>query len=240
MRGNEVIRTVAWPSQKVRLDMYQQLERGQAEAIPEGPKQMVIYWRKSTPQIWTNYFGKGSGFSVRFLINILMHVSTANLAGEANLADAVPDGDLLVNADASQDQLRVALAKIISQKDGFPVEMNFRAVARQAVVFTGSWDAYKKRMVIDPENTRVMLLCGGSGRGGVEDLARVIGNGIGQAVIFEATDPPRQLFWRTNGPVFVDDMPGLKKNCDYIRDQTGLTWSVQTRSVRTLFIERAK
>jgi hypothetical protein len=238
---DEPIRVIEWPTPAARLDFYQEEKPDLAATFPEGPSVMLVFWKKGSPHIWQmGFYAKGGSYSITDLIFQLLQVPAADLAGEPALADVHLIGDVVADPDAGQQQLLGSLAKLISEEHGFPVKLSFRNVARPVIVFSGSWDAYQSKLASQPD-LQIELKRVGDGQGNVNDFALQLSDGLERTVVFDALRPPAHFSWSaTRNRLDLKDAQNPKLTFDDIADQTGLTWSEQTRTVRTLFVERAK
>jgi len=84
-------------------------------------------------------------------------------------------------------------------------------------------------------------MVGNNGPGPVAVLADEIGTLLGKSVNIEATDVPgvpALVDWHINDA--GAQPPDSNLVCQHIQEQTGLTWTVETRLVKRLFIERQK
>ncbi len=79
---------------------------------------------------------------------------------------------------------------------------------------------------------------GNNGPAPVALLADEIGTLLGKSVSIEGTDIPEQVDWHINDA--GAQPPDSNLVCQHIQQQTGLTWMVETRFVKRLFIERQK
>ena len=162
------------------------------------------------------------------------------LRRDPDVQKTVIPGDFVFNPDADPQQLKIPLAKLISQATGYPVTLTFRQVERPVIVFKGKWQPSSgkadQKIVVYGETSNGISK--DVTRGYVELLALEIGEFIGKSVSIEGTNLPRELHWQIN--YSGKGIPDSTLVCQHIQQQTGLTWTVQTRMVRRLFIERAK
>ncbi|HTW94276.1 MAG TPA: hypothetical protein VMD30_05765, partial [Tepidisphaeraceae bacterium] len=163
-------------------------------------------------------------------------------------------GDFVVNPDATQEQLAASLGKIFSKIAGTPIRLVFRNVERPVIVFSGKWQQKRIAGVTpipgrNPDAIEIYGLALNSNRsyseggdGPFSDFAGWLGEYIDKTVVFEATNLPRNPSWNENEQGDGTQESGkhahdLDLVCRHICEQTGLTWSPGTRTVRTLFIE---
>jgi hypothetical protein len=144
--------------------------------------------------------------------------------------------------------LRVALQKVIGDAAGVPITLNFTEVQRQVIVFRGKWQwadpthqeiqMYGAMLDTDPQNRRL-------GFSLAQRFPKVIGTWINRVVLFEASGVPRRIKWFENytgdgSPESLKQARDPELVCKHIQEQTGLSWTEETRMVRQLFVERAK
>lgn len=254
LHGNEAIRRVAPPFAKARMDFYRKEDAQQALSIPNGPDGMFIFWRGSKPQLRGMTFSGGRGYKVQDLMQYLLGVYPQELEGDARLAGTAIKGDFVINGDANTEQLRAGLEAIITEGAGTPVTLTFRDVERPVIVFKGKWlttnlnpnPSHTTRQTIELYGAKMgPSRFGGAGSGSVVEFAKWAGKWINNPMIIEASGAPQGLSWHDNDS--EDGSPESQKQahdltlvCNHIHDQTGLSWTQETRRVRQLFIERGK
>jgi hypothetical protein len=254
LRRGEAVRRVSPPFVEARMDFYRDLRPSQAELRPRGPDGMMIFWRDGKPQPWGMCFSGGKGYRAQDLIGNLLKTFPQDLEGEAELAQASITGDFAVDAAADVEQIRTALEKIISQATGSVVALTFRTVQRPVIVFGGEWVAKTPdRGPIDRTPLRIEIYgaklsdpnTGGGGTGNCDELAKCIGRWIEKTTIIEASGTPAKVSWHYNrgdgGDGIADKQAhDMELVCKHIQDQTGMTWTEETRAVQRLFMERVK
>jgi len=233
LRGNELLRWVPPPFDKVREEVYK------PSGFTRSPKAMVVFWWKGKPLITSDIPGP-NWYDVTGLVYPILKVWSQDVEGDPDVEKTVIPGDFVFNPNADPEQLEIPLAKLISQATGYPVTLTFRQVERPVIVFRGRWrpstgkadqniEVYGETSNGNSKEVRA---------GPVDLLADEIGEFIGKSVSIEATNLPQQLHWRIN--YIGNGVPDATFVCQHIQQQTGLTWTVQTRLVERLFIERGK
>jgi RNA polymerase sigma factor (sigma-70 family) len=250
LQGSDILRLVEPPFTKARMDFYRSDAPEQARLMPAGPENMMILWRNGKPHLWGWTFNDGNGFQLSTILQWTINVPPQSVEGDPALKALAFHGDLVVKANADKDQLRIALQAMIARAAGEPVDLKFQDVERPTIVFRGKLnDAYRdashgasKLIMISAANMRTKTDNGG-GSGSAQDLANWIGAWIEKQVVIETPDAPPTLSWQDHDG---DDAESRKQAhdpklvCNYIQQQTGLTWTEETRKVRVLFITRTK
>jgi hypothetical protein len=228
------------------MDFYRKSIPSQAEAIPQGPSGMVIYWRNGKPQLWGMNFSNGAGYRIQDLIEYVLNFYPQNLQGDTSLAAQRIKGDFVIKGDADKEQLRLGLAGIISNAVGYSVDLSYHDDLRSVIVFRGQWTGKNtSRQTIEIYGTKLLPDGhGGGGSGQIDEFANWVGEWIGKPVISEATGAP-SFRWHLN-----DDGNWTKEEqkqahdpalvCQHIKEQTGLTWTEETRQITQLYIDAKK
>jgi RNA polymerase sigma factor (sigma-70 family) len=234
LRGNELLRLVPPPFDKVREEVYK------PSGFTRAPQAMVIFWWKGKPLITSDMPGP-NWYDVTGLMYPILNVWSQDVEGDPDVKKTIIPGDFVFKPGGNPEQLSTPLANLISQATGYPVTLTFRRVERPVIVFKGKWRPstgkadQKIEVYAEKLNGDSYYVHGGY----VDTLAFEIGDFIGKSVTIEATNLPRKLNWHIN---YSDDgiLPDSKLVCQHIQEQTGLTWTVETRLVKRLFIERQK
>jgi hypothetical protein len=241
---NEVIRRIAPPFVEARMDFYRKDRPARAKTLPQGPEAMLIFWREGKPRIWGMNVARA--YQGEQLIETLL--DPPDLGGDLQLIRTDITGDFSIKPDVDQDQLRTALEKVIGDAAGVPTTLNFRQVQRQVIVFRGKWQwtdpthqeiqMYGAMLDTDPQNRRV-------GFSLAQRFPKIIGTWINRVVIFEASGVPQRVKWFENytgdgSPESLKQARDPDLVCQHIQEQTGLSWTEENRTIRQLFVERAK
>jgi RNA polymerase sigma factor (sigma-70 family) len=254
LQGNEVIRRVTPPFVKARMDFLRKINPQQARISPEFPGGVLIYQRNGAFQLW-DYPGKD--FYLNDLVTGVLNVNRQDWVEDLRLGLTVIKGDFVVKADASEEQKCVALGKVIGDALGSPVSFTFRDVVRPVIVFRGNWKARNPDGTLWDANRgdqdiqlygenldRGPLHRGGDG-GTIDEFGNALAFWISEPVVIQASGTPAKLSWDENS--FGDGSPENRYRavdvnlvCTHVAQQTGLSWTQETRRTRTLFIERGK
>lgn len=135
--ANELIRVVPPPFVKVREEVYKPW------GFTKAPQAMVVFWYggKARIRAAVTYAGTVpvSRFNIQFLASCILRVSSQDIEGDVNPVNTMISGDFVYDARANAEQLSQALAKVISNANGYTVTLTFRWVKRPVIVFRGKW-----------------------------------------------------------------------------------------------------
>ncbi len=246
VRPGEIIRWIKPPFIKQRPLIYTGI------TFPETPSTFML-WDGNNAKfgIWVWSFPSlqpSDHLKMRGIATYLLRLADYQVEGDKQLLSTTMPGDFSCDPRATPQQQTAALQKLFSQAVGYPLTLTFRQVDRPVVVFSGIW-----RSVLGSQRHPVQIY--GLSLGGHPKTDRSftqypgdwdddLGDWINEQVIFEAHRLPRSINFHTNplgdgSPTSKADAHDLKLVCDHIAQQTGLTWTQQTRTVRRLYIERA-
>lgn len=179
IQPGQIIRPVTWPSDAVRSDFYS--KQFVAKSMPDFPGAMLIFWQNGTPRVRSMVSGQPGfkfqpGFDGDTLIRELLHVSSADFAGDPALAQVRTRGNFVMDDKADAASLCPALARIISQASGVPITLILRDVPRPVIFFSGDWNVHYLHPPLLPGRPRMIEIYGsklntdwGSGGGGAGD-----------------------------------------------------------------------
>jgi RNA polymerase sigma factor (sigma-70 family) len=240
LRTNELIRVVPPPFVKVREEVYKPW------GFIKAPQAMVVFWYGGKARIRGDLEDldgpgiRGGRFNIQFLASCILRVSSQDIEGDVDPVNTTVPGDFVFDTRASAEQLSRAFAKIISDATGYTVTLTFRWVKRPVIVFRGKWRPSTGKIQAYGDKLDKKMV-GNNGPGPVAVLADEIGTLLGKSVNIEATDVPgvpALVDWHINDA--GAQPPDSNLVCQHIQEQTGLTWTVETRLVKRLFIERQK
>ncbi len=242
----ETVRWIKPPFIKQRPLIYAKIP------FSETPSTFMLWDNKNaTFGIWVWSYPSlqpGDHLNMRTIATFLLRLGDYQVEGDKQLLSTRLPGDFSCDPSASAQQRTDALQKIFSQAAGYPLTLTFRQVDRPVVVFTGIWHSVlgSQRHPVqifglslggDPKTDRNFTQYPG-------DWNDELGDWLNEQVLFEAHRLPRSIDFHTNSigdgsPAAKAHAHDLKLICDHIAQQTGLTWTEETRTVRRLFIERA-
>ena len=158
---------------------------------------------------------------------------------------------MLSNAKASDEQVRVALENLIGKTTGVPVTLTYREVERPVIFFGGKWQARnpdgtpwnnkQDEQTIGIHGETTDRGGGNFGGGPIDQFAGTLGSLMNKTVVIEASGTPEAVRWYFNvTPVTASEESRRRVCCKHVTEQTGLSWTEGTRTVRRLFIDRKK
>ena len=172
------------------------------------------------------------------------------IEGDKQLLDSALVGDFVFASRAKDEQFQDALQKLFSRIVGSPIILTIRNVDRLVIVFRGTWKPGAGRSK-DKKIQIYGLTLGVDAKLGEGDsqpiraaFADEVGDWINEEVVFEAHRVPSSIYVCMNGgdgtPTAKAHAHDIKLVCDHIAEQTGLTWTQETRTVPRLFIGPGK
>lgn len=242
--NGKTIRLVPSPFYRQRMDFYRRANPDQAASMPAGPDAMVVQWQDGKPDMWGQTFGQT--YTIRDIITYTLRAFKPDIEGEQSIVETHLKGDIVMDKAASAEAMRLGLQQLISDAVGRPMVLTWRDVQRPAIVFTGQWHAHPtstNRRDIDFYGTRIEPNSGnGGGSGDVQMFAGSLAEWIDASVVFEAGNMPPDFQWRynngeTGSPEDRKRAHDVDLVCQHVAEQTGLTWSRQTRTLHRLFVE---
>jgi hypothetical protein len=255
LRDEEVIRWIRPPFMALREEFYRKELASRGVLRPDAPAAMILKWEEERPRWYGSILGPADGrhaYTPQTLIKHLLRVFPQDLEGDDRLSMQGMPGDFAFRGGADAEQLRGGLEAIISEKTGAPVRLTFRQVERRAIVFQGKWLGRKPDQPASDQSPRFDVYGGerdlsrggaGAGSGNVAVFSNRIGSMIGASVVVEAVDVPEKISWhyvRGDGEKERPLTDFAKFLCDQIAEQTSMSWSEETRSLRRMLIERAE
>lgn len=241
----QVIKRVPFENAEDRLAFYRLLSPGQADAIPDGPDVMYLRWVRGEVKGWGMSFGAPARLDG--LLRMVAKLHPQEWEAEAELRELSLPGDFVYRPGAQQQALVDGMLAIM--RDEFDVECKaeWREVERDAIVVAGDWNLTPLLSTTDAIHlfgASIDENRGGGGSGSLKEYFQAVGGWLDMPVVDEVNSPPDgELSWRYhhgfNGGAEERE---LAKNPDVVLTnlhlQTGLTYVVDNRKVRLLFIER--
>jgi hypothetical protein len=180
------------------------------------------------------------------LIDAATGISRQEIEGETTLVQMKIPGDLVLKKNAKEEQYLADIGKIMRDELETPVTFTFKRVDRKVIVFRGKWNftpvdatAMNELEIYGDRLNAHRLKFGGGGRGDIQRMARWMGSIIDKQVLVEVENSPAMIRWHANDEETQLTDADPKMMLDHIGQQTGLTWTEETRNVRRLFVERA-
>jgi hypothetical protein len=240
--NGEALKWIEPPFVPGRLEFFRRQRPQQAKRNPNGPSAMIIYVHDGRPNISIMRFG--NGFAAVGVCRFTLGISLQDIEGDKSLAPGGIKGDILVNPEANPDQILAADEKLIRSATSVPIKLTFRQVQRPVIVFSGKWSPAlidgKVQIFGLTKDTNYRTETGGYGA--PNRFAARLSEWLGENVAIEATDLPDSINWLVSStgdgtPDSLNDIHDRDLICKHITEQTGLTWTEETRTVRRLFME---
>jgi hypothetical protein len=214
---------------------------------------MTFRWRDPDRlQNQASHYGSVKGWPLRSIPRYLeMDLHEYEIEGNRELLETGIPGDRVYREGVSPEKKAHTLQGILRKTLDPKIAVEFRLVERNVIVVRGKYrytpigkrtnnhiEIYAKEIVKD----------GGAGGGGGKfpEFLKWVGSWIEMPVVSEVTTPPEEtLGWSYNGrnPATAserredhDEALVLK----HLEEQTGLTYTLESRDIRVLVIEKAK
>jgi RNA polymerase sigma factor (sigma-70 family) len=207
----------------------------------------------STDALSANLYSDEAEFPLSQLVNFVCFIrGHADMETEidSDLASRPLTGDIIFARDASDDELSAAFATFLHDEFAIDAAVAYRDVPRKVIVLHGHWKFKplpQAPALVDMRQPCIELFgnyaldkqskSDGSSQTGRPRIARNLGNQLNQQVIIEADGVPDFVSMRSYGEV-PGDISNRNLVLQHIQEQTGLTWTEETRTVSRLFIEK--
>jgi hypothetical protein len=267
---DKVVKRVPAPYVPGRLAFYRVHDAEQARIIPEGPEVMLFRWDQRTPNpLPTDWPGEGRlseaeigwfgghGSEVAHLVESFTGICPYEMQGDWQLLQTGVSGDWVIRDGVAPKKLLHGLQTALRLECQLPVR--FRLVQKdcQVIVATGQYtfqplpgnadytdeaflpwdriDVYEKdRSTVTEE-----------GGGTLDDVFDIVARFINRPVVNEVSQlPQNSVCWRWSARRYHEarkrgdvDEPAILK---HVSEQTGLTFTETTRTVRVLLVQRAE
>lgn len=213
---------------------------------------LMFRWRD--PNQLENWGGTtGDGHSLRSLLRYLeMNIYPAEIDGDVKLLDTIVTGDWIFRDGVNEERMIRALEAILQRTLRLRISLAFRQVEREVVVARGR---YRLARVAGQTKDEIeiygkQIVPGGGGAGGgtgtFSEFLKWVGEWIERPVVSEVEAPPKErVTWNYNArSPFTEQMRREDHDealvLQHLQEQTGLTFTRERRTIRILFIERAK
>jgi hypothetical protein len=260
------LRRVAPPFPSIRMEYYRTGHPSQSEAIKEGPSAMVFRSRDGTLRNWGMTFGDSAdpGYNLTGVLDALLDIKSQQIDGARELLETRLAGDWVIREGADQEAVVKQLQQILQNEFSLPVKLEFREVEREVYVARGEYELTplpgqegKGTLILTDETittdeiqifgTELVPNSGaGGGTGEFEEFLGWLGRWIGTPIVSEVdSKPTNQVSWHLH-----ERSPSNEQSRGEDHDpilvlgnitlQTGLTFNLEKRPVRILFIERTQ
>jgi hypothetical protein len=221
-----------------RLVYYRLTDPTQAQLIPRGPDAYYFSWREGLLQYGMS-FGKQD---VRTVLRMVARMKAYRIEGDEELLGTGISGDFIVREGVPAEKIVRDLEAMLRRDLRLAVKMGFGEVEREVIVARGS---YRFAPVPDHPPDRIELYgeklddpsLGDGGSGDLVKFLWSVGRYLDKQVVNEVDSPPEGiLHWHNNYRREGSKTPDLV--LQHLTEQTGLTFTKETRRVRVLFVER--
>jgi hypothetical protein len=194
-----------------------------------------VKWDGDTPLDW------GVGAGARRPEDFASHMGLNSTQIEVNGPFPELRGDLVFRAGGTPEQYRASFETLLRNETHRPFTVTFRDLPTKVIALKGSWqntspiEIYGEALNDNPRTG------GGVSRATPAEFVGHLGDWIHQQVITDATDPGQKISWHDNDSLVndADRRAAHDKTLvlTHLTEQTALTWSEETRTLRHLFIE---
>jgi hypothetical protein len=193
----------------------------------------------------------GGTLDVNYLMRTLLGIYPQEIEGDQDLINSINlmlPGDIVVREGATRKQLCVGLEELVYEQLMMPMSLKLRKVQRKVIVLSGQWH-YTPASPKYAKDGNVQIYGLNLGKPGWtsymgKDSANIcgyLGQWIGEQVVMEGKGVPEfKYFSRNNGDRGEEGSPFAHDRdlvLKHVQEQTGLTWSEQTRTVERLFVQ---
>jgi uncharacterized protein (TIGR03435 family) len=258
------LRRVAPPFPPIRMEYYRTGHPLQSEAIKEGPSAMVFRWSDGKLNNWGMTFGDSAdpGYNLTGVLDALLDIKSQQIDGPRDVLETRLAGDWVIREGASQESALNQLQEILQNEFKLPVKLEFREVDREVYVARGEYNLTplpgqegKGKLILTDETietdeiqifgTQLVPNSGaGGGTGEFEEFLGWLGRWIGTPIVSEVDlKPTNQVSWHLH-----ERSPSTEQSRGEDHDpklvlgnitlQTGLTFTLEKRPVRILFVQR--
>ncbi len=190
----------------------------------------------------------------RWLVYLLGSVAGSpeqDVAGAADLLKTPIQGDWVVSATATPEQLVTAFEVILRTECKLPIRLTLQTTERDVIVARGRWQPLP--LIIGDESIQLYgasltLKEGGGGTGDLAKFFEWVGTFVEPHchIISEVENPPRAEFsWHLNFRSPMSTQTTREDRGDtivlrHVAEQTGLTFTTERRPLRKLVVERSE
>ena len=261
------LRRVAPPFPPIRMEYYRTGHPSQSEAIEEGPSAMVFRWTGGKLSNWGMTFGDAAdpGYNLTGVLDALLDIKSQEIDGPRELLDDArwPATGSFARARTKQRSSNNC-NRFCRTNSRFPMRLEFRDVERDVYVARGEYELTplpgqegKGKLILTDETittdeiqifgTELVPNSGaGGGTGEFEEFLGWLGRWIGTPIVSEVDlKPTNQVSWHLHEKSPSTDQSRSEDHdpilvLGNITLQTGLTFALEKRPVRILFVERTQ
>lgn len=207
----------------------------------------------SSDALSANLYSDDADYPLRQLVNFICFIrghASVELEIDGDLASRQLSGDIIFARDAADDELSAGLTKFLHNEFAIDAAVAYRDVPRKVIVLRGhckftalpqapaSFDMAQPCLeIFGSYALDKHSKSNGSSQTGLGHLARDLGDYLNEQTFIEADGLPGFWSMRSYGEV-PGDITNRNLVLQHIQEQTGLTWTEETRVVSRLFIEK--
>ena len=174
-------------------------------------------------------------FTVREICEDLFNLPSEQVDGQRYLLDRKIPGDILLRANTPDDQLRAALEKFLSEQLDTPITLSSHDVPADTYTLTGKWN-------LPADNPTIHLYTDDNsdasqqGSGNVSPanaISTTLSRLLHAPVTVAGANPPQNISFITHR---MPRNPDPAIVLAHLAEQTGLTWSKQSRPLRHITV----
>jgi hypothetical protein len=237
---DENLKYISPPYLKGRDIYYRYQNPTQAKMIPQGPNSIYLCW-KSNHTIENNgmTFGKPD---LSTLLRVIADMYPYEIEGNQAILKRELKGDFIFREASSKEEIIKDLEKIYLNQLHQSVKFGFQEVPRTVFIARGTYqfsplpgrehpvEIYGEELGPKGE--------GGGDSGDFQKFIRWVGMYLNRWVISEVENPPSQnIQWHYNEPRGQRINLNPESVLQHLTEQTGLTFTDETRVVKVLFVE---
>ena len=258
LKTGHSLRRVAPPFPPERLEFYRTNSQSQAKLIPAGPSAMIFHDHNGRLSRWGMTFG--GGYTLLGLLDSLLKIKSQTIEGGEIIMRHV-EGDWVVRMETPKDQLIAELQSILQTELSMPIRIEWREIERPVYIARGTYNFMPlengpmqrklnradKVVIVDPIEIFAKELNsngGGGGSGEFGEFLEALGQCVESPIISEAVVPEEKyISWHLNRRSPSTDQTRSEDHdpsllLPNITAQTGLTFTLEQRRVKTLFVEQ--
>ncbi len=246
----EVLKRIKPPFSPARLIYYRHTSSFQAEKIPSGPQLMYFRWKDNKLMNEGMTFSMTGGESIPQIMETLVGIYPQECDGDPKLLKRDFRGDFIVRVDAPIEQVVRRMQEILNEET--PIEIELREVEREVFVARGRYEFHPVNEPNRADAKQIELYgtklnedphAGGGGSGDLAKFLQWTGMWIRRGIVNEIESfPDEEVSWHMNGdPPEKGDQKAARSPELVLKNvtaQTGLTFTLETRKVRVLFVDR--
>jgi len=236
------------------IRVYWKREYPRSRRRPEEIRSFTFGWSDPDKlQLGWSQFGGSAGFRISNLPLVMeMDFFPVKIEGDADLVNREINGDWVYRKGVPPEKLIPALEAILQREFRLRITLAFRQVEHDVVVARGRYRyspvAGRSKNQVEIYGNQIVPDGGGAGGGAGKfpEFLKSVGEWIDRPVVSDVEAPPQdniEWFYNARSPFTKqmqredhDESSVLK----HLQEQTGLTFTRETKPIRVLFIERPK